>query len=113
MNAQIQTAYTQRPYPNRKTRLVIVLAIALWSHMDQSPAADGGNGNYDENVLFSPSKAVLLAEKRGRVTIYDGLEHRVVDRALDTQFGRIDNMMFVRTRESLPDGSLDIDDDCD
>ena len=54
---------------------------------------------------------MLLAEAKGRVTIYDGQEHRVVDRALDTQFHRIENMMFVRTRETSPDGEESIEDD--
>ena len=47
------------------------------------------------------------------MTIYDGLEDKVVEQALDTQFERIDHMMFVRTRETLPDGSIEFEDDCD
>lgn len=69
--------------------------------------------HYFQNVLTNPGKAVLLAEARGRVTIYDGLPHRVVEQALDEQFERIDHMMFIRTRYMLPDGSEDVDEDCD
>ena len=68
---------------------------------------------YYEGALFNPSTGILLAENRGRVSIYDGLEHAVVDRAMDTQFDRIGNMMFIRTRQTLPDGSVESDDDCD
>jgi len=96
-----------------KTRSLAVLALALGAHTDQTIASGAAPGGYDENVLFNPSEAVLLAEAKGRVTIYDGLEHSVVDHALDTQFGRIESMMFVRTRETLPDGEVEVDDDCD
>jgi hypothetical protein len=64
-------------------------------------------------MLFRPGEATLRAKANGRVTIYDGLEHGIIDRALDSQFKRIDNMMFVGTRETLPDGSVVANDDCD
>jgi hypothetical protein len=32
---------------------------------------------------------------------------------MDTQFDRIENMMFVRTRNTLPDGTVEEYDDCD
>ena len=111
MNTQTQITYTESRSLIKKTQLIAVLTIALGVPINQVLAADDISDNYDQNVLFNPSEAVLLAEARGRVTIYDGLEHRVVDQALDTQFQRIDNMMFVRTRETLPDGSEETDDD--
>ncbi len=113
MNTQTQITHTNIRSSITKARLIAVLAIALGVHTNQVLAADDVSHNYYENVLINPSKEVLLAEAKGRVTIYDGLEHRVVDQALYTQFKRIDNMMFVRTRETLPDGSEEIDDDCD
>jgi hypothetical protein len=64
-------------------------------------------------MLFHPTQSLLKAESRGRVTIYDGLDNRQVERALDTQFGRIDYMMFVRTRHTLEDGTVEEGDDCD
>ena len=69
---------------------------------------------YQHRMLFTPSESTLRAEAKGRVMIYDGLERKTVDRAMDEQFGRIDNMMFVRTRELQDDGEYDQDDDgCD
>jgi len=47
------------------------------------------------------------------VVIYDGLDERLVDSALDTQFGRMENMMFVGVRHIEPDGGEWADDDCD
>jgi hypothetical protein len=77
-------------------------------------AADDGFNAYQQKVLLEPGKSVLRAEARGRVTIYDGLDESRVDQAMDEQFDRIENMMFVRTRRSAADGTVDYDDDgCD
>ena len=63
--------------------------------------------------LMSPSAGQQAAESRGRVEIYDSLHEDQVDQALDNQFGRIENMMFVRVQHSEPDGTTWEDDDCD
>jgi len=47
--------------------------------------------------LMDPSPQELEKERMGNVYIYDGLTEREVDTALDTQFPRIQNMMFVGT----------------
>jgi len=75
--------------------------------------ANAGGSDYYRDALLDPSEAVLLAERRGRVTIFDGLDEQVVDQALDQQFDRIGRMMFVRTRHVWLDGSVESDDDCD
>jgi hypothetical protein len=67
--------------------------------------------SYQKNVLFSPHQSQLRAEAKGRVMIYDGLESRVVDRAMDEQFDRIDNMMFIRIRHASEDGDYYVEDD--
>jgi len=67
--------------------------------------------DFQQNALFNPSDALLKAESRGHVTIYDGLDDEVVERAFDEQFGRIDNMMFTRIRRPQPDGEIIEDDD--
>ncbi len=113
MKTQTHNEHLQTHSLVYKTRSLVVLALALSVHTGQTMASGAASGSYDENVLFNPSEAVLLAEAKGRVTIYDGLEHSVVDHALDTQFGRIGSMMFIRTRETLPDGEVEVDDDCD
>ncbi len=70
-------------------------------------------GNYQHNVLFNPSASQLNAEANGRIMIYDQLNNETVEQALNEQFDRIENMMFVRTRYAREDGSVDVDDDCD
>lgn len=47
--------------------------------------------------LMEPSPRDLEKERKGSVYIYDGLTEREVDDALETQFARIQNMMFVGT----------------
>ena len=76
----------------------------------QTMAAD--MTEYFQNALFNPSKTLLRAEERGRVTIYDALQDTAVERALDTQFERIGHMMFVRTQDTRAADSEEIDDDC-
>jgi hypothetical protein len=76
-------------------------------------AAHDAASRYSQNMLLNPSESVRRAEARGRVTIYDGVDDSVVERALDTQFERIDNMMFIRTRHPAQDGSVEEDDGCD
>ena len=89
-----------------------IIAPILLSSLLSAPLLAEGRDDYFENALLPPSQAILLAEARGRVTIYDGLEESTIERALDQQFSRIERMMFVNTRRALPDGSEEIDDDC-
>jgi hypothetical protein len=45
--------------------------------------------------------------------IYDGLDDEVVEQALDQQFGRIENMMFIHIRHARPQpAGYSEDDDC-
>ena len=45
--------------------------------------------------------------------IYDQLDNETVELAMNTQFDRIDSMMFVRTQYVQEDGSIEEADDCD
>jgi hypothetical protein len=75
------------------------------------------------NLLFNPTPRQLEFENKGRVNIYDGLKDTEVARALDTQFDRMQSMMFVRTvvTDNIGEPLIDPetgnkvleDDDCD
>jgi hypothetical protein len=88
------------------------LSLTLVQVAAAAPGDESGL-NWEQTQLFNPSQALLLAEAKGRVTIYDGLYHTDVDRAMDQQFGRIDRMMFVRTKHRTDSGYVMEDDDCD
>jgi hypothetical protein len=86
------------------------LLVSLLVTVPVSVVADD---SFQMNALFNPGKAQLQAEARGRIMIYDGLDEEVVERALDEQFGRIEHMMFIRTRRAGPEGAVIVeDDDC-
>ena len=73
-------------------------------------------GDWNRNQLLNPSAGQLRAEQRGRVAIYDGLYESTVDEALDTQFGRIENMIFPKIEyctHTTPEGDEWAEDDCD
>lgn len=94
-----------------KSQASLAAVVLTWSIGAQAAVATGGE--FAQDALLNPSQAVLRAEQRGRVTIYDGVENGLVEQALDRQFDRIDHMMFVRIEYVQEDGSLEYDDDCD
>lgn len=70
--------------------------------------------DFQRQMLLRPSGQQMSMEEKGRVVIYDGLYERDVALAMDTQFDRLDSMMFVRTQVELePDVWVVADDGCD
>jgi hypothetical protein len=70
--------------------------------MDLDP--DKALHDWEVQRLMEPSSRELEKERKGSVYIYDRLTGREVDTALDTQFSRIENMMFVGTVKTDPRG---------
>lgn len=94
-------------------RKQIVFAVALFIGISAFSSAEAVD-EYQQKVLFSPSPSVLAAEARGRVMIYDGLRYATVTRAMDEQYDRIENMMFVGTLIEREDGDFEVEEDgCD
>jgi len=56
--------------------------------------------------LFEPTPAEIRAEKAGRIYIYDGLRDVDVERALEEEFERVDNMMFIRIQQTDETGEV-------
>jgi len=84
-----------------------IFMILLYGLMGSVEARD----NWQEQMLFNPSTNQLELEGRGRVMIYEGLKDTLVTQAMDTQFDRIQSMMFVRTVATDSKGEVLRDDE--
>jgi hypothetical protein len=52
---------------------------------------------WQRNRLLSPPRPAVRQEVAGRVFIYEEMLEADIDKAMDKQFERIENMMFIRT----------------
>ena len=89
----------------------ILIGLLLGTVLAPPTMAADTDESFQLNALFKPTQNQLMAEARGRVVIYDGLENEVVERAFDTQFDRIEQMMFIRIQHTQPDGEIIVEDD--
>jgi len=62
----------------------------------QPGAAWAGVDHWQQNRLFQPTDRQRVQEEKGKVVIYDGLTDSMVERAMSSNFDRIQNMMFIR-----------------
>lgn len=62
------------------------------------------------NRLFEPTTRQELSEKNGQIMIYDGLRDTTINKALDKNFDRIQNMMFTRVVITDNSGQPEVDD---
>ena len=100
MKTSIHT-YVPEESNTRVPRILFGLLVAtVLTPLTMAASADD---TFQQNALFNPSQSQLMAEDRGHVMIYDGLDNNVVERALDTQFERIEHMMFTHTRQTQTD----------
>lgn len=70
--------------------------------------APGGAADVSEierRRLFEPTSGELRAEAAGRIYIYEGLRDRDVERALEEEFKRVQNMMFIRVKPTDEGGN--------
>jgi hypothetical protein len=56
--------------------------------------------------LLEPTEAELQQEAAGRIYIYDGLRDTDVERAMEEQYERIENMMFIRETKTDENGDV-------
>jgi hypothetical protein len=93
--------------------LISTSALAYASD-DQSPPS--GHADWQINRLMTPTASQRAAESRGQVFIYDSLDLNQVEKAMDANFDRIENMMFTRVYHPAPTPDTPaylIDDGCD
>ena len=105
MNTQIYTNNHRDPGSVPLENLLLACLLLLTTR------SAFGTDSYQNKVLFTPSDSMLKAEAKGRIMIYDGLESEIVDRAMEEQFDRIDNMMFIRIHHTQDDGEYLVEDD--
>lgn len=95
--------------------LLITLVFAA------QPVLAGPEADWQVKRLFSPNEAQRQNERNGRIFIYDSLTDTVAQQAVDEQFERVENMMFINTivtdeaGEPVPDpetGAPQTDDGC-
>jgi hypothetical protein len=93
---------------------IAATAIAVSSLIWNPVVLSAENDDWQLAMLFDPSAAQLKVEERGRVFIYDGIKSTDVQRVMDSQFHRLDSMMFIRTQYVSLDGDVEsVDGDCD
>ena len=89
---------------------ILILFVTNSAYADETRAY-----KIQKKRLNKPSKIVKKAEElRQSIFIYDGMKDGDIDVALDGQFNRIENMMFVRTLISNEEGEEEVQEDgCD
>jgi hypothetical protein len=99
--------HRKQPTPTATLLTTIGLSVTLLSGI----AAAADVSDIELRRLFDPTEAELASEADGRIYIYDGLTDRDVQRALNEEFERVDNMMFIRTRQTDAQGAVKRDED--
>lgn len=91
----------------------LILAISAATSF-ASPSSENRTDSWQQRRLFEPTKQELRAEAEGRIVIYDGMKDTEVTEALDSQFHRVESMMFIRTKVTAPSGEVigEVDEGC-
>lgn len=90
-----------------KPPLLVTGIITLMCSTSQATAQDA----WQERQLFNPSQSQQNMEKRGRIMIYDGFTDKQVAKAMESQFDRVESMMFVQTIITDDEGNAVLDDE--
>ncbi len=93
------------------TKMSAVMGLAVLAAVVspvRAAAQDADQALHDWQVrrLMQPLPQEVTKEKTGSVYIYDGLTDREVDAALNSQFNRIQHMMFVGTKKTDEQGQV-------
>ncbi|MEJ2142381.1 MAG: hypothetical protein P8Y24_08510 [Gammaproteobacteria bacterium] len=91
-----------------------VFVVALSAPVQAEEASDQlalleANNQWQVARLFEPTKGERKLEEKGYIMIYDNLPDTTVDKALDKNFDRIENMMFTRVVTTDKNGQPEVD----
>ncbi len=75
-------------------------AVALGSQPDVSP------DDWQMKQIYQPSEHLLERERRGFINIYDSFTDKQVDHVMDHKFDRLQNMMFIRVKQTDTQGEV-------
>jgi hypothetical protein len=98
-----------------KTIGVLCFAMLLVSGVNIAVADADRIYQIQKKRLDQPSSIVRKAEQlRQSIFIYEGMREQDVENAMEYQFDRIENMMFIKTRLLNEEGEEEVEEDgCD
>lgn len=91
----------------------LLISTSAVVHAADNPASDMPHFGWQIARLMAPTASQLEAESKGQVYIYDSLDINQVEAAMDSDFDRIENMMFIRIHHpsTYDGGEEEVDDD--
>jgi len=91
--------------------IIVISTLVMLAVIVTHPAAASAD-SWQDKLLFSPTPAQLeMEESRDRIMIYEGLKDVQVAEAMDSQFDRIEHMMFTGTVVTDDQGEVLIDEE--
>lgn len=113
-NAGNQEGHVNRVTGTKRVKISVATAIIINMLLFLATMPAQAMDNFLYKTLFTPSDYILKAEDKGRIMIYDSLTSKTIDKAMDEQFNRIENMMFVSIIHEQDNGEYYVEDDgCD
>jgi hypothetical protein len=83
--------------------------VAMFVNFASANAADVRD--IEMRRLFQPTQNEIRSEAAGKIYIYDGMRESDIERAMDEEFDRVDNMMFIRVKPTSANEYI-VDDGC-
>lgn len=89
--------------------VIVISALFLASVTAETRADESAAMAWKMKQIHQPSSDQLRREQQGHVFIYAGLKDKQVDQVMNTQFERLDRMMFTRVIVTDEQGEPAID----
>lgn len=106
--------FNKREFEMKCKEMAVGILLPITLLFQLSPALQAEEADWQLRRLMQPTPQERQRDVEGRIFIYDGLHEKDIHRALDTEFERVESMMFVRTRVDVANGSTEVEEDgCD